>query len=345
MTGRLLFFARDPGSANQIIALLKLVESHASGARIDNLTDDAVGLVDELSTAFRDAPPLLMARDIAFGILRAADLEPVAWRAPPTDMATLELLRANDVTMVITGFSDRDDHTPQALWRAAANCGARSMAIADDNTLGLRYAAADLYQRFTDANGHRIHPDRVCVVDGPSRQALEVVGIPGDAILTTGNLHLRRFRETARAIDPSAVSAVRRQWRANENDCVILFASEPISQMRPFGKERAHDEISALEELLSRVRAGQVSPRLSCGRTTLVVVRPHPRDDVRKFDTFVGQADPRLIVSRAGSSAEAILAADATVGIASMLLVEAAALDRPSFSLIDFDPQAAAQEI
>ena len=52
---------------------------------------------------------------------------------------------------------------------------------------------------------------------------------------------------------------------------------------------------------------------------------------------------PRTIISRVGSSAEAILAADAVVGITSMLLVEAAALDRPSVSLIDFDPQAAAR--
>jgi hypothetical protein len=75
----------------------------------------------------------------------------------------------------------------------------------------------------------------------------------------------------------------------------------------------------------------------------IVVVRPHPRDEIAKFKPYLSDDAPRTIISRVGSSAEAILAADAVVGITSMLLVEAAALDRPSVSLIDFDPQAAAR--
>ena len=49
------------------------------------------------------------------------------------------------------------------------------------------------------------------------------------------------------------------------------------------------------------------------------------------------------MVSNSGSSVEAILAADVVAGITSMLLVEAAALNKPSISMIDFDPEAAAR--
>jgi hypothetical protein len=156
-------------------------------------------------------------------------------------------------------------------------------------------------------------------------------------------MHLQRFRRLAQEIGEHEITTLRRKWGATEESKVVLYASEPITQMRKHGKTRNHDELSLLGELIDRVQNNRLTDNIICDANTIVVIRPHPRDESTKFEPYLFDQGPRTIVSRAGSSAEAVLAADTVVGITSMLLVEAAALGRPSFSLIDFDPHAAAR--
>ncbi|HCP00459.1 MAG: hypothetical protein CL573_01860, partial [Alphaproteobacteria bacterium] len=243
---------------------------------------------------------------------------------------------------VVTGLSDRDDRTPQALWRAAALCGANSIALADDTTIALDHAKEDLIERFRNCDGGEILPGLLCVIDDKSQEAIATSGIPDQTVRVIGNLHLRRFRHLAQIIDRNRIEAVRREWCTNEENRVVLYASEPITQMYQHGKRRDHDELLLLSELIERVRTNRLEDTPPCDGNTIIVVRPHPRDEIAKFRPYLSDDAPRTIVSRAGSSAEAILAADTVVGITSMLLVEAAALGRPSISLIGFDPHAAA---
>lgn len=343
MTGNLLLFARDPGNANQIVALDELLRAQMAGRDIDAPTAGAARLVAELAGGRTPDQILVLGSGAGAQVLAAAGIEVMTGLVDAAHRDSVEMLRKHRVDTVVTGLSDRDDRTPQALWRAAAACGAKSIALADDTTIALEYAKGDLMERFRDCSGREIFPGLLCVVDGKSRDAIVAAGIPDQVAQVIGNLHLRRFRHLAQAIDPNRVEAVRREWSATEENTVVLFASEPITQMHQYGKRRDHDELRLLSELIERVRTNRLEDAVACDGNTIVVVRPHPRDEIAKFKPYLSDDAPRTIISRVGSSAEAILAADAVVGITSMLLVEAAALDRPSVSLIDFDPQAAAR--
>jgi len=343
MAGKLLLFARDPGNANQIVALHELLTEVIAGNSPGQLAPGATRLAIDLANGRTADDILIGALDAAAGVLREAGLTADTELVFKENDDLVDLFTGRDIDAIVTGLSDRDDRTPQALWQTAAKYQKRSIAIADDNTLALRHAANDLADRFTDASGARVRPDVIGVVDNESCRALVNIGIPKDAIVILGNLHLRRFRRLARSIDLDSVEAVRREWGANQSDRVILFASEPITQMLTFGKMRSYNELMALDELFERIATGNFLPEIFSKEETLVIVRPHPRDNPCKYDRFLRRKEQRAIVSWAGSSAEAVLAADTVVGISSMLLVEAATLDIPSISMIDFDPQAAAR--
>ena len=343
MTGNLVFFARDPGNANQLVALHELVHAQMAGHDSGTLSAGAARLVAELAGGRTPDQIMVFGSDVGAQVLSAAGIEVMTDPADALLQEPVELFRERRVGTVVTGLSDRDDRTPQALWRAAAVCGAKCVALADDTTIATKHAKKDLMERFRDRDGREIFPDLLCVVDKKSRDAIVAAGIPEQTVRVIGNLHLRRFCQLAHSIDRHRIEAVRREWNATDESTIVLYASEPITQMQKHGKQRDHDELRLLSELIDRVRTNRLEDAVPCDGNTIVVVRPHPRDEVAKFKPYLSDDAPRTIISRVGSSAEAILAADAVVGITSMLLVEAAALDRPSVSLIDFDPQAAAR--
>jgi hypothetical protein len=66
----------------------------------------------------------------------------------------------------------------------------------------------------------------------------------------------------------------------------------------------------------------------------MVVIRPHPRDTLGKYDRYRRAAAPGVIVSDQGAPLEAILAADLVLGMDSALLFEARTLGRPALSLV-----------
>ncbi len=100
------------------------------------------------------------------------------------------------------------------------------------------------------------------------------------------------------------------------------------------------DEI-ALAEGLFRSVAGGVRPDGSRvdPKVVSVVVRPHPRDKVGKYDAVVRshKEPPRILVSTAGDADLAIAAVDLVVGMTSSLLFEAKALKYRVHSLVDLD--------
>jgi hypothetical protein len=343
MTGNLVFFARDPGNANQLVALHELIQAQMAGHDSGTLSAGAARLVAELAGGHTPDQIVVFGSGVGAQVLSAAGIEIMTDPADALLQDPMKLLRERRMDTVVTGLSDRDDRTPQAMWRAAMLCGAKSVALADDTTIASKHAKQDLIERFRGCDGREIFPDLLCVVDEKSRNAVVAAGVPEQKVQVIGNLHLRRFCRLAQSIDRHRIEAVRREWNATKESTIVLYASEPITQMQEHGKRRNHDELRLLSELIDRVRTNRLEDAVPCDGNIIVVVRPHPRDEVAKFKPYLSVDSPRTIISRAGSSAEAILAADAVVGITSMLLVEAAALNRPSISLVDFDPQAAAR--
>ena len=109
-------------------------------------------------------------------------------------------------------------------------------------------------------------------------------------------------------------------------------------EMAALGRPAPYDEVETLDRLLTSIECGEVIGGIEAEtRPTLVVVRPHPRDIADKFDAVIANRKARVIVSAAGTPSEAIMAADLSAGMYSMLLREAKALGRPVVSLVGIE--------
>jgi hypothetical protein len=106
---------------------------------------------------------------------------------------------------------------------------------------------------------------------------------------------------------------------------VVLFASENVRELTGvLGKPKNYDEFQVLERLLGMVEKGwKLGQDVFDPETTVVVIRPHPKETPGKFDSYVGRSPVSLVVENASDHIEAILAADVVTGMTSMMLLEA----------------------
>ncbi len=329
MTGT-LFFARDPGPANHVAAAYGLV----SGSLPMPVEQDATTFVADLRPHMDRL--LVTGRGPALDVFTRASIEArcIDDMASPGDdwnsqvAACRALLTEAAIGAVVTGTSDIDDNTDRALWAAARDLGLRTHAFLDRSiNLGVRFRAPD---------GSSAYPDFVYAPDENYRSPLLTAGVPSDRLRIAGPLYAAQVLGR-RSAALSRRAALRVIWGANEDDRVVLFASECAVEMAALGRPSDYDEMAALRELTERLAEGDFGP-LGYGEPArcVLVVRPHPRDHAEKYDEALpALAVSRVIVSNEGSPEEAILAADLVAGMRSTMIDEAVMLERPVLALVD----------
>jgi hypothetical protein len=325
-----LFFSRDPGGTNQVIAAYRRLAARIAG-RQGELPAALAALLAEASA--EGTPRLaVFAKDYARERWAEAGIAARDWAKEGIGglpggarvEAAAAVLRRERALALITATADVDDRTEQLLWRAAAALGIPSYALLDHTV--------NLVQRFTDGDGRRVVPSRILAIDEASHEALVGAGIPPERVEIVGDLHLVALREQGAAASGRA-KALRRAWGAGPDDTVVLFASENATEMAEAGRPAPYDEFACLERLIDVLTHGSW---LGPG-PFLVVVRPHPKDRPGKYAEYegFGRGGVRLVVSAEGRAIEAAQAADGVVGMNSTLLYEAAELGRPVHTLVD----------
>ena len=144
-------------------------------------------------------------------------------------------------------------------------------------------------------------PTKVCVVDEYSKQDAITEGVPESHIEVTGNPHFDHFADTI--------------TRAYEDKQLVVFVSQPVSQ--DVGGAYGFDEYAVLKDVI------EVLPD-ECR----LEIRLHPREQVGKYDAYVGG---RISVGE-GSLEEALSRAGFVVGMFSPVLLQAAIAGKPILS-------------
>lgn len=317
-----LFFSRDPGPTNQLVA----VHAQLASGQVDTPLAGLGARARGLGLAVHGKPP-------GDAVWRRAGIEPMRWRDDLDDAGIDALLARRDVALVITGTSDVDEPTDRRLWRAAARRGIESHVFLDH--------PANLDRRFFESSGAATFPDRVYLPDDGYVAPLAALGVPRAAMIVAGDLHLARLASGVGRDAVAARSGLRDRWGAGAGDVVVLYASECNAEMAAAGRPSPFDEFATLDRLIGLVRArAPIAGVATAPDTTLIVVRPHPRDRAGKYDAWRGTRAPRLVISADGAPLEALCAADAVAGMGSTLLREAAALRRPVVSLTSVEIRA-----
>ncbi len=301
----IVFFARDPGGANAVAGAYEAWET---------LCLEHYALSETCGHCVATMAKSILAKDYASATFATLGLAAEDWAVASQNYKSIEeLLSTKRCGALTSATNDIDDDTYLDIWRAAQQQGIPVIAVLDD--------PQSLQFRFGIFKGQPVWPDLCLVADEALIGALRAVGLPSTVpVLVSGDLHLAAIRRRADTLSDSTIAALRRQWDADGDALVILFASSAYSEMGAAGRTNVGDEHQSLTNILERIDRGW---RPGPNGTPLVVIRPHPRDEAHKYERYLKRGSVAVIVSNAGTSFEAILAADVVTGTSPAVLREA----------------------
>lgn len=199
-------------------------------------------------------------------------------------------------------------------------------------------------ERFTEPSSGTCHwPTMIAVPDAFAMTEAIEAGVPADRLVVTGQPHLDAL---ARAVQGTSLqhdaSRLRGEWLTDglhaSSRRLIVFVSEALSYDHPpgTGSYRGYTEVEALDGLLQAVHRVEQDT----GLAVKIVAKLHPKE--RRYPSALKALAARWDVRLVNQEAPwpCILAADAVVGMSSMLLIEAALAGQPTMS---FQPGALPQ--
>ncbi len=299
---KLLGFVEDPGAANWFVPLAPALR--ARGYDLDLCgAGTALAYLAERETPVRDADGASIMQSISEGSYAA----------------------------LLVGTAENPDTLGHRLVDTARACTLPSIGIID--------LAVNAAHRFRGNGGRPLEhaPDFLVVPDREAASAFSALGFAVNRIATVGQVHLESILRSAKSISPM------RRAKARQ------FAAPGIPADRPlwvfvsevgYAFDDPHDASGAdfslrgrgnthyrtavvLEELIEVMKELDPAPWL--------VVRLHPKNKRVEFDLYRSEIQG---LSQFGDPVPLIMAADAVVGMTSMLMEEAAALGRPTLSIL-----------
>jgi hypothetical protein len=206
-------------------------------------------------------------------------------------------------------------------------------------TLGFIDGPANIAFRFRGRGDGALAfaPDSVLVPTERLRTQLTAAGYPKARAFVTTHPHFARLAAERRRLAAVGRDALRGRLfpAAPRGRPVLAFLAERSDGLDPTAFQRGPDYTLAgrggddrrtaivLAEVLDALQTAEPRP--------FIVLRLHPKDDPRNYADFRDEIDQ---LSRDEPALEVVYAADAVVGLTTILLSEAAALGRPVLSVV-----------
>lgn len=234
-----------------------------------------------------------------------------------------------DFALLVVGTADNPRTPGFALIDEARRRGRPSVGIVD--------ASMNAGQRFRGLNASPLAhvPDWVLVPDAEAAATFVSQGFSAERVVACGHPHFDFVRQVGERLAQEGSDAIRRRVypKVGQGVQVALYICEGAA-----GTEKgqmAYTVPSCRDgRKLGRTEAGlemflEAISRLST--RPVMVVRPHPKDNPGQYGSWLKEIDD---VSAVAPPLEAVFAADVVAGQTSMLLSEAALLNRPTVSLL-----------
>ncbi|HJO97095.1 MAG TPA: hypothetical protein QF891_03795 [Rhodospirillales bacterium] len=297
-----LILVEDPGAANNVLGLVEALRIRGRSARLF-----AVGPAVDYLRAFGEAPETDPGRD--------AD-------------ALIDLV---DPGLVLVGTSENTDSLCLALVVAARARHRPSAAVVDGPS------SAAFRFRGHSSDPLAFAPDWLLVPESFTRDAYKDLGFLETRMITSGHALFDRVRIVGEALAEEGRDAVRHRVLPDAPDGrpILVFVAERSDGLDPGAFSRRSDYTLQGRGGSNR-RTDIVLEEVLDGLTDLatrpyVVLRLHPKNTRAEFAAYEHEVDE---VSAGGQAYEIVSAADAVVGLTSILLLEAAILDRPTLAVV-----------
>ncbi|MCX5829748.1 MAG: UDP-N-acetylglucosamine 2-epimerase [Deltaproteobacteria bacterium] len=189
--------------------------------------------------------------------------------------------------------------------------------------------------RFQDSSGYlNAVPDTIFVPDEIAQRDLLDMGIPGRQIVVSGHPALDVAGKAAQYFSEKKRSQILQQLALKDDRDYVLFVSEPVESDHG-SKDLGYSEFSILERICSTLLqlGKEIRPPL--------VIKLHPREDSSKYAPMLRAYRALKIVSVKDEidRFDLMLSAKLVLGISSLLLLEAAVLGLPVYSVIPGDDE------
>jgi hypothetical protein len=314
MKGRsILTFSRDPGGTNAIMQLIEPLR--ALGNEVD-----------------------VYGKDLALSIYRrlSMDCSDISNAIPSgTQKETDEFLRKASPDLIVTGTSS-EDFTERHLWKAAERAGIPSFAVLDQWT---NYRLRLIPEGEDPTNGRPaselIVPSFFFIMDEFARKEMCALGIDREKLVVSGQPFFDHIRKSGERFTTGEIERLRQELTGTHGGLVFVFASQPIASIhRKNGM--AEDYWGYTEQTVMKSVArclSKLTEELAVKVT--LVLRLHPKDESNVYQDALATCPNliKIVVDRETDSSLLLKAADLTIGMFSMLLLEAAILERRFISV------------
>jgi hypothetical protein len=202
------------------------------------------------------------------------------------------------------------------------------------------------YRERFQREGESSFPDRVCVMEESAREEMVATGVARDRVLVTGHPGLERAVQAARGVSEEDRRRLRSEMGLDPDALVVAFFSDPFftgpgrqfysgpgAIMRPDGRGRFGYTV---EDILPTVVEGLETALASHRGRAVMLVRPHPAEDVATLAALVRSVSTERLQARlltSHSTPEWIAVSEVAVGMMSLALLEAALSGRPAISV------------
>ena len=306
-------FSRDPGGTNAIMPLIEPLRAFGN----------------EVSVYGKDA---------ALSIYRKQNIDcsDICDTIPSgTQEETDEFVRKTRPDLIVTGTSS-EDFTERHLWKAAERAEITSFAVLDQWTnYRLRLISEGSDPMNERATSELIVPSFFFIMDEFARKEMCALGIDREKLVVSGQPFFDYIRKTGDKFTTQEIEKLRRELTGSEDGHVFVFASQPIASIhRKNGM--AEDYWGYTEEtvLKSVVKCLSKLTEEMAIKVTLVL-RLHPKDESNVYQNALATLPNsiKVVVDRETDSSLLLKASDLIIGMFSMLLLEAAILERRFISV------------
>jgi len=310
---RILIFSRDPGGTNAIMPLIEPLRA----------------LGNEVSVYGKDA---------ALSIYRKQNIDcsDICDTIPSgTQEETDEFVRKTRPDLIVTGTSS-EDFTERHLWKAAERAEITSFAVLDQWTnYRLRLISEGSDPMNERATSELIVPSFLFIMDEFARKEMCALGIDREKLVVSGQPFFDYIRKTGDKFTTQEIENLRRELTGTEDGHVFVFASQPIASVyRKNGMAEDYWGYTENTVLKSVVKCLSKLTEEMATKVTLVL-RLHPKDESNVHQDALATCPNsiKLVLDRETDSSLLLKAADLIIGMFSMLLLEAAILERRFISV------------
>lgn len=237
--------------------------------------------------------------------------------------------------LLLTGTSENPDSLGLSLILSAHREGITSVGLVD--------AGVNAMYRFRGRHQDSLAyaPDWVLVPDEWTRQDFIKLGFPEEKTIVCGHPHYDHVMDQKQLLSDEGRLAVRHRLLPDipDDKKLLIFVSEGSENVQLLSPKTPLEEYNMtgrgcrtgrteiiIEELLIALKSIPQKPYL--------LLRLHPKDDPNDFVAYLEDFDQ---IDWKAPAHELVFCADLVVGMTSMLIMEAALLDRPTLSILPRD--------